>query len=36
MCLATADLTADHVLAGSLVAGLRTFCRSCNARKGNR
>lgn len=33
-CGATADLTADHVQARSLDAGVDVLCRSCNTRKG--
>lgn len=33
-CGATEDLTADHVAARSLDAGVDVLCRSCNTRKG--
>lgn len=30
-----ADLTVDHVVAGTTTGGVRVLCRSCNSRKGN-
>src|SRR5664280_2568199 len=39
-CGATEDLTADHVVprahGGTAEHGLRTLCRSCNGKRGNR
>lgn len=35
-CGATDDLTADHVRARSLAAGVVTACRTCNSRKADR
>lgn len=32
-CGATDDLTADHIIPGTLEGGVQVLCRSCNAKK---